>query len=105
MKPRHAAALALVGIYLIVPYPEGPHYGNWNVVGRFATVESCVGAEMDLTAEGFRSSAMWIDRKVSMEAWQKQAAMCVELSDSRPAPKEIPPPWMASFGRKSSWQA
>ena len=92
MKSRHAAALALVGIYLIVPYPKGPHYGNWNVVVRFATVESCVGAEMDLNAEGFRSSAMWIDPKGSLEAWQEQAAMCVELPDS-PAPKEIPPPW------------
>ena len=92
MKSRHAAALALVGIYLIVPNPKGRHYGNWNVVDKFATVESCLSAEMDLTAEGFRLSAMWIDPKASLEAWQEQAAMCVELPDS-PTPKEIPPPW------------
>jgi hypothetical protein len=92
MRFRHAAALAVIGIYLIVPYPEGSHYGNWNVVSRFVTVESCVGTAADLQAEGFASSAVWIDPKVSLEAWQKQAAMCVELHDS-PRPKEIPPPW------------
>src|SRR6266436_5821847 len=72
-KLRHAAALALVGIYLIVPYHQGPHYGNWNVVGRYATVESCVVAVADLQAEGFASSAVWMCPRVSMEPWQKQS--------------------------------
>src|ERR1700686_958272 len=92
MKPYRAAALTLVGIYLILPFPDGPHYGNWNVVGRYATVQSCAEATYHLKAEGFASSAVWTVPKPSLESWQKQHAMCVELRDS-PEPKEIAPPW------------
>jgi hypothetical protein len=97
MNLRHAAALALVGFYLIVPYSQGPHYGNWNVVGKFASVESCEAAASNLQTDGFEWSAVWIDPKPSLGTWQKQAAMCVELHGS--VPKEVPDPWSTGIIR------
>ena len=49
MKPRHAAALALVGWYLIAPPPrtvddvidpKAP-LSQWQIIGRFDTVKEC----------------------------------------------------------------
>ena len=50
MKPRHAAALALVGWYLIAPPPRtegGTDYdpkaplSEWQMIGKFDTIEDC----------------------------------------------------------------
>ena len=50
MKPRHAAALALVGWYLIAPPPrteDGNDYdpkaplSEWQEIGKFETIEEC----------------------------------------------------------------
>jgi hypothetical protein len=49
MKPRHAAALALVGWYLIAPPPRSSDgvidpkapLSEWQIEGRFDTIEEC----------------------------------------------------------------
>jgi hypothetical protein len=50
MKPRHAAALALVAWYLIAPPPrteDGTVYdpkaplSEWQMIGKFDTIEDC----------------------------------------------------------------
>ena len=56
MKPRHAAALALVGWYLISPPLYGTHaekvdpkapFSKWVIVGKYDTIQDC---ESDLDA-------------------------------------------------------
>jgi hypothetical protein len=49
MKPRHGAAIALVGWYLIAPPPRSSDdvydpkapLSEWQIVGRFDTIEDC----------------------------------------------------------------
>jgi hypothetical protein len=48
MKPRHAAALVLVGWYLMMPPPYGPKtnpgaapLGQWTVFGRYDSAREC----------------------------------------------------------------
>lgn len=49
MNPRHAAALALVGWYLMVPYPDAPGkppnfhapLSQWNQMGAFDSAVAC----------------------------------------------------------------
>ncbi len=49
MKPRHAAALALVGWYLMVPQPDAPEKAanaplskwKWNQMGTFVSASDC----------------------------------------------------------------
>jgi hypothetical protein len=49
MNPRHAAALALVGWYLMVPFPDAPGkppnfhapLSQWNQMGAFDTAAAC----------------------------------------------------------------
>jgi hypothetical protein len=91
MKPRHAAALALVGWYLIVPYEGGkyPHFGNWAVVATFASRQSCEKVAADLRADAYGSSA--VDQselsdakdpygeKRSLKIGQNQNATCNEF--------------------------
>jgi hypothetical protein len=51
MKPRHAAALALVGWYLMAPPLEGPNVdpfaplSKWVVIKAYATPTACSDAQ------------------------------------------------------------
>ncbi len=87
MKLRHAAALALVGWYLMVPYQgKGPHFGNWAVVATFETRGACETASANLRADAYGSSA--VDHPDSerpygkdraIEIWQKENATCQQF--------------------------
>ena len=64
MKPRHAAALALVGWYLMVPQIQSekqnligpfteshePDFPNWHQVGSYDTAAECEAARAQLPA-------------------------------------------------------
>jgi hypothetical protein len=63
---RHAAALALVGWYLMVPFPDAPGktpnfrapLSQWNQMGAFDTAVACDKereSRRKLAAEGFRA--------------------------------------------------
>jgi hypothetical protein len=57
MKPRHAAALALVGWYLMSPpigrydpnHPEKTPLNLWKIDGPYDTAIACVRAKTELT--------------------------------------------------------
>jgi hypothetical protein len=48
MKPRHAAALALVGWYLLVPVGDGSQpFRDWSHVGSYDTAKECEDAQLE----------------------------------------------------------
>ncbi len=64
MKPRHAVALALVGIYLMVPpYSERPippknlpPLSKWSIYQRYNTLDKCRQVLSDITAGRLQDS-------------------------------------------------
>jgi hypothetical protein len=92
MKFHHAAALSLVGWYLMVPTPytgEGPHAEKWTVLATFADYQSCIIAVAHLQEEGRESSAVFIVPKPSLTAWQKENADCDRFNPPRLG--QVPP--------------
>jgi hypothetical protein len=85
MKPRHAAALALVGWYLMVPAlrPLETHSEKWTVIATFADYRSCESAVAELQIEGWKSSAVLTVPAPSLLAWQKQNADCDQFNPPR----------------------
>jgi len=84
MKIRHAAALALVGWYLMVPYEDqSSHSEKWTVLATFADYRSCVSAVAELQAEGRESSAVFIIPKPLLAAWQKESVDCDRFNPPR----------------------
>jgi hypothetical protein len=88
MKLRHAATLALVGWYLMVPYKGGkyPGFGNWAVVATFADYQSCQRTGADLRADAYGSSAVdhpdqshGKGQTQALEIWQKENATCYQF--------------------------
>jgi hypothetical protein len=48
MKPRHAAALALVGWYLMVPTSWNDRLSQWQVEASFDTAAECMKARLKI---------------------------------------------------------
>ncbi len=77
MKPRHAAALALVGWYLIVPSKEEkPPY--WNAIGEsFESEKNCEKAAARIQQEAYGRSAIDTDPNQDVfKLWQLQNIEC-----------------------------
>ena len=56
VTPRHAAALALVGWYLMVPAPktETSPIGSWSHFGSYDTAKDCEAAKEEMHTAGER---------------------------------------------------
>jgi hypothetical protein len=98
MKPRHAAALALVGWYLMIPHmvQTGPFTssfggskapnGSWDVQATFGTSEACEAARTVYVADTnnnfrYRSESDPMVRRELAE--EKIVAECVATDDPR----------------------
>ncbi len=86
MKPRHAAALALVGWYLMLPPitgvidPDSPrhHYPGWTMIAEFKSEDDCNIAQSKLLAQAIRHSLDYpVDQAARDENEKKFAARCV----------------------------
>jgi hypothetical protein len=87
MKPRHAAALALIGWYLMVlSHPEKPYWEGWTAVAPFESESVCQHVVAALQSEGFHSSAIYRVQPFAdgshkaFAAWQLENAMCMKAS-------------------------
>src|SRR5271166_5087637 len=103
MKPRHAAALALVGWYLIAPSPrtqDGTDYdpkeplSEWTLVAKFDKIEDCrtYPAREPEIMHGFYVDHPEIPPSAERDAtadWNNLMvyAQCVESNDPRLEPK------------------
>jgi hypothetical protein len=81
MTPRHAAALALVGWYLMMPPPgrnalfdSSVPLAKWKILGSFDKAEDCETAYTHLTEKHRKSEAV--------KSWV-QAEVCVATDDPR----------------------
>jgi hypothetical protein len=96
MKPRHAAALALVGWYLMVPMTGHPRRYNpdaplseWLITGAFDTgaecnaaqLQSIAGARGEFADEPFFAIANPEQRKILTQAFKD--SQCVASDDPR----------------------
>jgi len=95
MKPRHAAAVALVGWYLICPplrfeHPENPSdtgkvlldapISEWVVQGSFDSAADCEQAKSEFRAQ----SAHWLLPKPSLVSAERLGkAFCIATDDPR----------------------
>lgn len=87
MKPRHAAALALVGWYLLAPVPPAKDRGywgrlqdlifgtsehapvsQWNQLGVFDTAEKCHAAETEQVNAALESFGQTLEEKGKSKA-------------------------------------
>ena len=99
MNPRHAAALALVGWYLMVPpirtpkddkpyLDEHAEYGSWKTLHTFETQDQCEvvrnrtkkdarRGELTVFSDNFpvRDSALWLAQEADLE--------CIATDDPR----------------------
>jgi hypothetical protein len=65
MKPRHAAALVLLGWYLMVPPTNGPNGFDvdvplswWRTLGLYASAEQCEQARQDFIRRSVQAGAI-----------------------------------------------
>jgi len=90
---RHAAALALVGWYLMVPPVQSDgtfrfkregrrveYVGTWSVVSKFQTYGECREAQRDLQERGYRTS---LNLPRDKESMRDVNAECVATDDPR----------------------
>jgi hypothetical protein len=86
MKPRHAAALALVGWYLMLPPvtgvidPDSPrhHFPGWKMIEEFKSEDDCNVAQSKLLAQAIRHSLDYpVDQAARDENEKKFKARCV----------------------------
>ena len=95
MNFRHAAALALVGWYLMVPYEgTGPNFGGWTIRATFEKRTDCESAAAKLRADGYGSSAVdrvgpsdSKDEDRASQIWQEENAKCLAYDDPHPKAK------------------
>ena len=82
MKPRHVAALALVGWYLLIPL-EGPTTmcpsGYWSHYDSYDTAKECSQAQLDLVKRIENSPSNF--PKVPLD--MVKASECIETDDPR----------------------
>ena len=90
MRPRHAAALALVGWYLMVPpinlmgvHPSEP-LSKWTVYQDYDSLRTCLAAENELHRRGEQDSSVTPPLQFpSKELQQFAAAFCIASDDPR----------------------
>lgn len=89
MRLCHAAVLALVGWYLMMPDGPGASLPNGlTLVSTYKTRRECKKAAAALRAEGYGSSA--VDRNsesAGERVWQQENATCVAVGTPRPKSK------------------
>jgi hypothetical protein len=94
MKPRHAAALALVGWYLMVPFPDAPGQtpnfratlSQWNQMGAFDTAVAC-----DKERESRRKLAAEALEQVKREIIEDFLRRNKAAQPSNRPPSKVPP--------------
>jgi hypothetical protein len=74
MKPRHVAALALVGWYLMVP----PLVPQWTILDSFDSAEECIDAHVKLLRDRFIKNA---NDEIRLE--QAYSARCIATDNPR----------------------
>jgi hypothetical protein len=85
MKPRHAAALAIVGWYLMAPPPQDLHapISKWVMKGSYDTADACfadralIGGNADLRAIQRRKAGLTAPDDPD------SAALCIASDDPR----------------------
>jgi hypothetical protein len=86
MKPCHAAALALVGWYLMLPPitgvidPDSPrrHFPGWTMKAKFKSEDDCTVAQRELKAQALRHSLDYpVDQTTRDDNEKKFKARCV----------------------------
>ena len=96
MKPRHAAALALVGWYLMAPPVRQPNgepayvdehaaYRDWKILHEFKTADECEAgqARAKSDAENGNLSVGVVDVDPAPWLAQQAEAQCVASDDPR----------------------
>ena len=95
-KLRHAAALALVGWYLMIP-PDVPHtrkvnldatLGKWSIFGSYDSADECTSDAMHLhqeaRAKGFSAKQLMNPTNDEQhEAVRYETAECIATDDPR----------------------
>jgi hypothetical protein len=93
VKPRHAAALALVGWYLMVA-PRDPDYlfmtsaplTKWAITKSFDTAEECEKERTEEVHQADRSGTYWYfdtKKRENVGSPAKYAYLCVATNDPR----------------------
>jgi hypothetical protein len=92
MKPRHAAALGLVGFYLMVPpYSERPipprnlpPLSKWSIYQRYNTLDKCRQVRSDITSGWLQDSPPDFEQRFGDKFKSTFArAQCVTTDDPR----------------------
>jgi hypothetical protein len=92
MKPRHTAALVLVGWYLLVPHDmlQSPPVSDWEHYASYDTAKECESAKSELGREAVKSERLngceTTDPHLSTVChydFAKENAQCVSTDDSR----------------------
>ena len=89
MNPRHAAALALVGWYLIVPPLNRPRaaMGEWTIFKSFDSADLCQAErdrEVEWAAKGENSGKyLTLHTKSRNAQFDGTAAQCIASDDPR----------------------
>ena len=84
MKTRHAAALALVGWYLMVlTDPDKPYWKGWTAVRSFQSESECKTVAYTLAEWGWNHSAVYrvrpfYDEHQTFPPWQSENAYCTD---------------------------
>ena len=107
MNFRHAAALALVGWYLMVPYDgTSPNFGGWTIRATFEKRTDCESAAAKLRADGYGSSAVdrigpsdSKDEDRASQIWQEENAKCLASHDPHPKAKKATRPLKTGHSR------
>lgn len=96
MKLREAAALALVGWYLMVPHQKADgslvnqsHLSEWKIRDRYNSLAGCEAAREELNKDGeefMREVEKHTDLSVVSQAAVLLAAQCVASNDPRLKP-------------------
>jgi hypothetical protein len=95
MKPRHAAALALVSWYLIMPpsFDSTTPLSKWNRIGTFDSIDKCASFKLTVQQEISDPAGQEKIRKEAAKTgkpWNRdlaisrsKAAQCVSSDDLR----------------------
>ena len=87
MKVSHAAALALIGWYLLVPLPDRPAapMKYWGHYGSFDTAKECEDAEMKILRESRRADFKTPPGRYSDKEFRQalKTSECIATDDPR----------------------
>ncbi len=90
MKPHHAAALALIGWYLMVPPAIGTGLpdktaplGKWEIENSFETADDCMRNRGEFSDDGMRRVKLKRSRQDIILGIQFIDATCISTDDPR----------------------